>query len=115
MSDLQRVILTSLQILFVWVAMQPGGVLHWLQQILGAGLRLLPIQVEMWLHKPLFYCLTCMASVWGLVFTADLFAFSWHYACLLMAVSGLNYIIEFSINVFNSDSTCDIAEDPARK
>ena len=89
---------TSLKILFVWAAMQPGMILYPIRWLMDQLLYLLPIKIMLYSRKPLYDCMFCMASVWGFVFTREYWALSWDYFNLLFAIAGLNYIIEFLID-----------------
>jgi hypothetical protein len=46
-----------------------------------------------WLLKPLIWCPPCMPSVWGTLFAVYLGYGVMHWLLLVLATSGLNYII----------------------
>jgi hypothetical protein len=91
---LSLAIITSLKILFVFAAMKEGMILFSLRRIIDWMIDPLPVGVFLWLRKPLYDCLFCMSSVWGIIFTYQYAAFAWHYLTLLFAVGGINYIIQ---------------------
>ena len=94
---LQLAILTSLKILFVHAAMKEGMILFWLRRIIDSVLQPLPVLLQLWIRKPLYECLFCMSSVWGMLFTIDLWSLTWEYLQFLMAVAGVDYIIQWLV------------------
>lgn len=85
--------ITSLTILFVYESMKEGDFLFWLRQLLDRMIRQLPVNVYLWISKPLFGCLFCMASFWGILFTIPYFSFTWWYLQLLFIIAGINYLL----------------------
>lgn len=80
-------------------AMKEGMIFHklqcffiWLLSPLSAD------QAEYW-SKPLYACLFCMGSFWGVIFTSFYvqwewsIGFMWEYAMLLFCIAGVNYLI----------------------
>lgn len=98
-------VITSFKIVFVWAAMQEGMVLFWLRRVIDIITYLLPAWVYLRIRKPLYDCLTCMAGVWGMIFTAEYFEWSWQYLQLLFLIGGINYLLDCLIkSVFNDES-----------
>lgn len=94
---LELAFITSLKVVFVWAAMQEGMILHWLRRLIDWMISPLPPKVFLWLRKPMYDCLFCCSSVYGLLFT-------WYYEMtilehieLIITVSGINYIIQWLI------------------
>jgi hypothetical protein len=82
---LETVILTSLQILAIWVCFQEGMIFSFFRRALERTLASV-------LHKPFFECLTCMGGLWTFIL--------WcieRPACgllqLMLPVIGLNYLL----------------------
>jgi hypothetical protein len=101
---MEIVALTSLKIVFVWAAMKPGNILYFFRCVLEEGLLLLPVKVELQLRKPLFDCLFCMGGIWGLFFTWPLAELSWDYFFMILAVAGLNYLIDFVLEILKKET-----------
>ena len=93
MDNLIVTILTSLKIFFAYGAMKPGNILFPLRQFFDWALHWLPEKVDLYLRKPLYDCVFCMGSLWGMAFTTRYFALTIDYLFLLLQVAGLNYII----------------------
>jgi hypothetical protein len=91
------VLITSLKILFVWAAMQSGMILYPLRWLIDQVLFLLPVKAELILRKPFYSCVTCMSSIYGILFTLDQFEISFSYLTLLFAIGGLNYMLQLFI------------------
>lgn len=71
---------------------RPGMIFYWLLPYLE--------RLPAWMHKPLFECLTCMSSFWGLMLW---FAFgnglSLWIIPQILAVAGLNYLLSLVTSV----------------
>jgi hypothetical protein len=100
---------TSLMITFMWGAMQVGMIFFWLTQLIDRGLSNLPIKMHLWLRKPLYDCLFCMSSFWGILFTFKYFSFSFNYLFLLLTIGGINYLISTFIEAltYNNGKEAD--------
>lgn len=90
---LTLVILTSLKCLFVYEAMKEGNALSWLRILFINLLMHMPLWFEQYARKPLFDCLFCFSSVYGILFTLPYFSLTWGYLTLLFAIGGVNYLI----------------------
>jgi len=92
---------TSLIIVCIWAAMQEGMILHWLRLLMEYGIEELPcwisLKTKILLRKPLFDCLFCMSSVWGVLFTHHYFQFSFLYVKLILTIGGINFLISLFI------------------
>lgn len=102
---LQLVIIISLAITGIHIAFQDGNVLMlpriWIANVLDRSLG------KKWsriVQKPMWDCMPCMASVWGFPF-AVYFIGDWRVLPAVLAVSGLNTVIERTIYV--SDEPAD--------
>ncbi|HRH61220.1 MAG TPA: hypothetical protein PL045_11650 [Chitinophagaceae bacterium] len=73
-------------------------ILYPLRELLEKICESLPPEINLWLRKPLFECLFCMSSVWGILFTIPIFSFTWHYITMLFALAGFNYIVQLIIS-----------------
>ena len=82
----------------MWAAMQNGMILFKLRCLLETLIFILPTNIYLWLRKPLFDCLFCMSSIWGFVFTLQVFSFSQKYLYLLLVIGGINYLLQLIIN-----------------
>src|SRR5690242_7557171 len=87
---LEVILLTSLKIIFIYGAMQEGEILFWLRQLLERFVALFPAKYQFYLRKPLFDCMFCMSSVWGLIF---LFLPMPLFVEIILSVAGLNYLL----------------------
>jgi hypothetical protein len=96
-------LITSLKIVFVWAAMQEGMILYFVRRLIDWMITALPANVYLWIRKPLYNCLFCMASVWGFIFSFEIASFSWYYFEFLMTIAGLNYIIHAFIEAMQSE------------
>lgn len=94
---LERAITISLQITAIYIVFQQGNLLGWLR-IKGANwldARFGKL-TSLYIQKPLWDCLGCMASVWGVLL-------SWSFDLrILLCVCGINCII---YNLFFADET----------
>lgn len=101
---LTLIIITSFKIVFVYGAMQPDMILYPLRLLFEKILNKLPLTFEQYAKKPLFDCLFCMASVWGIVFTITeldwqfSFSFFISYLFLLFGIAGCNYMLALLIS-----------------
>ncbi len=100
---------TSLMITFMWGAMQVGMIFFWLQQLIDKGLSYFPIKIHLILRKPLYECIFCMSSFWGVLFTAKYFSFSLNYLYLILTIGGINYLISTFIEAltYNHEREAD--------
>lgn len=94
----------SLIITCVWAAMQPGMILHPLQQAIDKFIWLFGARAALTLKKPLYDCMFCMTSVWGIglllafgLKVAELFTID--TVTLLLEVGALNFILSSFISV----------------
>lgn len=86
MQLLIAALITSLQIIFIhilfWDGMLLAPIKYWLHSLL-----------PLWFRKPLYDCLICMTSVWGIA----LYFLEWNHQFniiwFLFAVGGINTII----------------------
>jgi hypothetical protein len=83
------ILTTSLKIIFMYGAMQEGEILFWLRRLFENFVSLFPVSVQFYLRKPLFDCMFCMSSVWGLTFILLPLPF---WLDIILCVAGLNYI-----------------------
>lgn len=95
--ELQLIIITSLKCVFVYEGMKPEMVLHPLRRLLEWFVSLLPDNVGCYIQKPLFCCLFCTSSLWGMLFTAQYFAVTWDYLTSLFAIAGCNFLFGMAI------------------
>lgn len=91
---IQLIAITSLKIVFMWAAMRPGMVFYPLRLMIDSLLMQLPTTAMLYARKPLYDCLFCMSSVWGFLFTVHVAELSMAYLTMLLAVGGLNYLIQ---------------------
>jgi hypothetical protein len=78
--------ITAIHVTIVW----PGMLLNFIEPVLS---HRLPV----WLKKPLYECMICMASIWTIVFS---FAFGfkppsgvWGLAFAVLVVAGVNTLV----------------------
>jgi hypothetical protein len=90
---LTLIFITSLKCLFVYEGMKEGNVLSWLRLLFIRLLLLTPHWFEQYAKKPLYDCLFCFGSLWGILFTFQYFSFTWQYLTLLFAIAGMNYLV----------------------
>lgn len=89
---IQQVILLSLQILAVHVICQPGMIMGCPRAFLATGLdRMLGMKWSKIVQKPLWDCLACMSGIWTIILTQTF------NLPLILAVCGLNYLIQKAI------------------
>src|SRR5437870_6419472 len=98
---IEKVILTSLAIVFVYASMQPGMVFFFIRKFFERLLSYLPEKVNLYLRKPLFDCLTCCSSIYGILFSLHYFSISFNYLLFLFQVAGLNFIFSLFMRYFN--------------
>jgi len=91
--SLELTLLTSLKIIFMYGAMKPGMVFDFLPRVFDWVLHWLPMEAQLYLKKPLYDCVFCMASVWGLLFTYQYFEITVDYVFLILQVGGVNYLV----------------------
>jgi hypothetical protein len=72
-------------------AMKPGNIFFFLRLFFEYLLNFFPPKWQLELSKPLFECVFCMSSVWGIAFTAIAghFSISVDYAFLILEIAGL--------------------------
>lgn len=89
---IEKAVILSLIITGIHTAFQAGNVLSPVRVLLANVLdRIIGKTWSRYAQKPLWDCLPCMASVWGIVL-------SWSFNVpLLLAICGLNVIISRSI------------------
>jgi hypothetical protein len=92
-------LITSLKIVFVYACYQEGMFLFPLRRLMDKVISYLPAKVYLWIRKPLFYCLTCMSSVYGILFTYKLASFTWEYLQFLFIIGGFNYLFGCFITI----------------
>jgi hypothetical protein len=90
MSELEAVLLVALKVVFVYGAMQEDEVLFPLRRLLEKIVALFPAKYQFYLRKPLFGCMFCMSSVWGITFT---FLSLPLWIDIVLSVAGVNYLI----------------------
>lgn len=72
----------------VYTLFQEGNVLSWIRVAVANGLDKINQRASKYIQKPLWDCLPCMASVWGMLF-------SWSINVeLLLIICGLNVLID---------------------
>ncbi len=109
MLELFVVILIALKIAFVYGAMQPDNILFSLRRLLEKGLSYLPEKINLYLRKPLFDCMFCMSSFWGLVF---FFVPLPLWLDVILSIAGLNYLLSTIIHYYHDQAQKDL---PAHK
>jgi hypothetical protein len=93
---IQHVILISLAITGIHICCRDGMVFErprvWVQNILDWALG---YKASAYVQKPLFSCLMCMSSIWGLIgcLVLNIPACDWIFT--ILSVCGLNAIITF--------------------
>jgi hypothetical protein len=97
MFNLEATILVSLKILFVYGAMKEGMILFKLRQFFDLILSPLPANIRLSLMHPLYNCLFCMSSFWGIIFTLYHFELSFAYLFFLLQIAGINYLLSLII------------------
>ena len=93
--------------------MKPGNILFPLRQFFDWALHWLPEKVDLYLRKPLYDCVFCMGSLWGMAFTTRYFALTIDYLFLLLQVAGLNYIIASILRWYHDQAEKE--EEPCRQ
>jgi len=83
-------LLTSLKILAIHVICRKGYIFFALRNAVALWLWKLKAT---WLEKPLYDCMTCMASFWGLFFWA-IGGREFHPVSVILIVCGINIILE---------------------
>jgi hypothetical protein len=86
---LQQVIFNSLIILGIHALFWPGMILVKFRKYLE--------RMPRFCKKPLFDCLICMSSVWGVTFFLCFNKLSWHLIPHVLAVCGLNVILDSAV------------------
>jgi len=108
-EELAFVLLTSFKIMFVYVAMKEGMIFHFVPILIEhLFAALLPaknwaLTFACYARKPLYGCVICMSSIWGVLFSLNRFSFSVEYLFFLFAVGGLNYLFDSIIAKQNAD------------
>jgi hypothetical protein len=101
MYSLELSIITSLKVIFIYTAMKPGMILDFLPRFYDWLLHFLPAKAELYLRKPLYDCLFCCSSVYGILFTYQYFSFTVPYLFLILQAAGINYLVATVINWFH--------------
>lgn len=85
---ISQAVILSLMITGIFIAMSPGNLFYPVRVFVANTLdRIVGKKNSKYVQKPLFSCLPCMASAWGILL-------SWSFDIrLLLAVCGLNVII----------------------
>lgn len=119
MTTLQLLLLilaTALQITAIHVLFWEGMLLHKLAQWLsaprtvdskyvGSIIQVHRPRAAQWITKPLFECLTCMSSFWGLLYWfANGNALSMQLIPYLLTLCGINAIIDIYIGRIKTDN-----------
>jgi len=84
----------SIMITAIWGMMKSGNFLYPLRWLIDSIIEWLPPKIFLYVRKPLYDCLFCMSSIWGIVFT-----FWWdigliEHCLLLLKIAGINYLIQ---------------------
>lgn len=108
MYGIEKVTLTSLAVVFAYASMKPGMVFFFVRRFWEKLLSFLPERVNLYLRKPLFECLTCCSSVYGILFSLNVFSVSVDYLLFLFQVAGLDYLISVIINFFHDKAEEDL-------
>ncbi len=101
MGSIEITILTSLKICFAYGSMKEGNIFFFMQRFFAWLLKPLPIKTQLYLARPLWQCLFCMSSVYGIIFTYKYFEFSIEYLFLILQIAGLNYLISTIIRWYH--------------
>ena len=109
MYGLERTILTSLAICFLYEAYKPGMIFFPVRRLMEKALSYLPEKVNLYVRNPLFDCVVCMASVYGILFTVDIITFSFHYLLFLFQIGGLNFLLSLFIRFFHDAAEKDLS------
>lgn len=92
-------VLNSFAIIGLWTACKPDMLLSFVGDKLHG--------LSSYMQKPLYLCPPCMASIWGSVWFAVLFALGlvnpFFYPLYILAVSGLNVVLKWFIEKNQSD------------
>ncbi len=86
---IESIIIISLQIVFMYGAMQEGEILFPFRKLLENIVSKFPVSWQFYLRKPLFDCLFCMSSFWGITFA--FLPLPW-WLNIIFCVAGLNYL-----------------------
>lgn len=91
---MMEILYASLKCIAIFVMMKEGELLFKVRQLID---RITPIP----LHKPIYECLTCMASVWGTVFYfTD--GITMNYFQFILILCGWNYLTSMVINFLSN-------------
>ena len=99
-NELMVVVLTSLKVVFAYGALQQDEVLFWLRKLLERFVALFPVKVQFYLRKPLFACMFCMSSVWGITFV---FLPLPLWLDIILSVAGLNYLFSALVGFLHTE------------
>ncbi len=87
---IQVIVVVSLMITGVFIAFQQGNVFSFIRVWCANQLdKALGLKWSRYVQKPLWDCLPCMASVWGVAF-GFVFLSDWRIIIVVLAVCGLN-------------------------
>lgn len=97
MNITAHIAICSLCCLLIFRAFEEGMILYWLRVILH---RLTAFKYVCYIRKPIYDCMTCMCSVWGLTYIAvNHWLLGWDFTTtesviFILAVGGLNTFFE---------------------
>lgn len=89
MLEIEAVFIVSLKIIFMYGSMQEGHILFPFRKLLETIVSKFPVNWQFYLSKPLYDCLFCMSSVWGLLFIYIPMPL---WINIILSVAGLNYL-----------------------
>jgi len=109
---LAEAFLVSLKISFVYVSFKRGMIFHFVYLAFEWFWAQLPsndwlISLTCYLRKPLYGCIICMASIWGILFSLYRFELSLNYLLFLFTVGGLNYLISTFLSLASKEDEKD--------
>jgi len=105
---LERTILTSLAICFLYEAYKPGMIFFPIRRLMEKALSFLPEKVNLYIRNPLFDCVVCMSSVYGILFTVNIITLSFQYLLFLFQIGGLNFLLSLFIRFFHDTAEKDL-------
>jgi len=77
-----KLLFDAFGIIFIYLASKEG-------MIISNITRLLPDTTPWYITFPLYRCLTCMTSVWGVIFYLSAYPLTWDIVPHLMALGGI--------------------------
>lgn len=90
---IQPIIIASLACLAVYVAALSEKMALFRLRQFG------DIWLPWFIRKPLYDCLTCMASIWGTTFLVIQIGWTWQLLVLVPAVAGMNQIMDLTLDL----------------